>query len=110
MGYSSLTRDRTLGPLHWERGVLATGPPGKSPKMVFLMKVLGQLHSYMGRESSFTPASCIHKMQVDFRSRIERLLEDYREHPHDPFVYSIPFFQPFNTKRDRELTVFWTLC
>ena len=100
MGYSSLTRDQTPGLLHWEHGVLATGPPGKSPKMVFLIKVLGQLHSYMGRESSFTPASCIHKMQVDFRSRIERLLEDYREHPHDPFVYSIPFFQPFNTKRD----------
>ena len=29
VGSSSLTRDRT--PVHWERGVLATGPPGKSP-------------------------------------------------------------------------------
>ena len=27
MGSSSLTRDRTLGPLHWERGVSATGSP-----------------------------------------------------------------------------------
>ena len=27
---SSLTRDRTLDPLHWERGVLANGSPGKS--------------------------------------------------------------------------------
>ena len=27
---SSLTRDQTPGPLHWEFGILATGPPGKS--------------------------------------------------------------------------------
>ena len=27
---SSLITDRTLGPLHWERGVLATEPPEKS--------------------------------------------------------------------------------
>ena len=27
---SSPTRDRTRAPLHWERGVLTTGPPGKS--------------------------------------------------------------------------------
>ena len=26
---SSLTRDRTQAPLHWDHGVLATGPPGK---------------------------------------------------------------------------------
>ena len=30
VGSSSLTRDRTLGPLNWECGVSATGPPGKS--------------------------------------------------------------------------------
>ena len=24
-----------LGPLHWERGVLATGPPGKSHEFTF---------------------------------------------------------------------------
>ena len=29
---SSLTKEWTPGSLHWERGVLATGPPGKSPK------------------------------------------------------------------------------
>ena len=34
-GSSSLTRDRTLGPLHWESGVLATGPPGKSQDSIF---------------------------------------------------------------------------
>ena len=27
---TSLTRDRTLGPLHWEFEVLAVGPQGKS--------------------------------------------------------------------------------
>ena len=25
-----------LGPLHWERGVLATGPPGKSCSLLLL--------------------------------------------------------------------------
>ena len=30
MGSSSLTRNRTPGPLHWELRVLATGSPGKS--------------------------------------------------------------------------------
>ena len=31
-GSTSLTRDRTPGPMHWEHGALATGPPGKSQK------------------------------------------------------------------------------
>ena len=30
VGSSSLTRDRTRAPLHWDRRVLATGPPGSS--------------------------------------------------------------------------------
>ena len=30
VGSSSLTRDRTPGPMHWKQGVLVTGPPGKS--------------------------------------------------------------------------------
>ena len=30
VGSSSLTRDRTRGPLHWECEVLSTTPPGKS--------------------------------------------------------------------------------
>ena len=33
---SSLTRHRTLGPLHWEHGVLAPGPPGKSLERCFV--------------------------------------------------------------------------
>jgi len=31
VGASSLTRDQIPGLLGWELGVLATGPPGKSP-------------------------------------------------------------------------------
>ena len=30
MGSSSLTRDRTQAPFHWQLGVLTTGPPGRS--------------------------------------------------------------------------------
>ena len=30
MGSNSLTKDWTWAPLHWENGVFATGPPGKS--------------------------------------------------------------------------------
>ena len=37
-GSSSLTRDRTPGPLHWEHGVLPTGPPG-SPLNTFIIRV-----------------------------------------------------------------------
>ena len=32
---SSLTRESNLGPLHWESGVLTTGPPGKSLDLIF---------------------------------------------------------------------------
>ena len=30
-GSSSPNRDKTPGPVHWDHGVLPTGPPGKSP-------------------------------------------------------------------------------
>ena len=33
-GYSSLTRDQTLGPLHWDCGVLPIRPPGKSQDLL----------------------------------------------------------------------------
>ena len=36
VGSSSLTRDRTWAPLHWEPRVLATGLPGKSPSLYIL--------------------------------------------------------------------------
>ena len=39
---SSLSRDGTPGPLHWEHRVLATGPPGKPPH--FLRKTSDQFH------------------------------------------------------------------
>ena len=32
-----MTRDQTRGPLHWEGGVLTTGPPGKSLSHLFLV-------------------------------------------------------------------------
>ena len=35
MGSSSLTRSGNPGSLPWEHGVLATGPPGKSPATAF---------------------------------------------------------------------------
>ena len=38
-GCSSLTRDQTPGPLHWEHGVLTTGPPGKSLRNTFCKAV-----------------------------------------------------------------------
>ena len=38
VGFSSLTRDWTPGPLLWDRGVLATGPPGKSLLQFFTKK------------------------------------------------------------------------
>ena len=43
VGSSSSTRGRTLGPLHWGHGVLATEPPGKSHHFFFLKQefVLG---------------------------------------------------------------------
>ena len=36
MESSSLPRDQTLGPLHWEHGVLANGPAGKSLCLFFM--------------------------------------------------------------------------
>ena len=35
VGSSSLIRDRTQAPRHWQHGVLATGPPGKSLTLHF---------------------------------------------------------------------------
>ena len=39
VGPGSLTRDRTLGPLHWERRVLAARPPRKSHHSYFSLPV-----------------------------------------------------------------------
>ena len=40
MGSSSLTRDRAQAPLHWEHGVLAIGPPGKSPWITVFKRII----------------------------------------------------------------------
>ena len=50
MGSSSPTRDGTPGSLHWEPGLLITGPPGKSPNDIFLIvnhniRVCEKIHS-----------------------------------------------------------------
>ena len=42
VGSTSLTRDRTLGPLLWEHGALATGPPGKSLHFHFSLSCIGE--------------------------------------------------------------------
>ena len=44
MGSTSLIRDQTLGPLRWEHGALATGPPGKSLFFIIIFNVLAVLH------------------------------------------------------------------
>ena len=36
-----------LGPLHWERGVLTTGPPGKSPSFSTIMKIGFKKYIYL---------------------------------------------------------------
>ena len=36
-GSSSLTRDQTMGPLHWKRRVLAVGPPRNFRALSFLI-------------------------------------------------------------------------
>ena len=45
MASSSLTRDWTLGPLHWEHEVLAPGCPGKSPRSLFRQSTWGSERS-----------------------------------------------------------------
>ena len=58
MGSSSLTRDQNQVPLCWEHGVLATGPPGKSPVHLFISLLLGVLQSYGLRLCLLFPLDC----------------------------------------------------
>ena len=37
-GFGSLTRDQTWAPLHWNHGVLASGPPGSPQGTLFLFQ------------------------------------------------------------------------
>ena len=39
MEFSSLDQGSNPSPVHWDPKELATGPQGKSPRLVFLMKV-----------------------------------------------------------------------
>ena len=51
VGSSSLTGDRTPGSLHWEHGVLATGPPEKSWLMCKFLKLVYCSKSFYGSTS-----------------------------------------------------------
>ena len=63
VGPSFLTRDRTPGPLHWERRVLTTAPPGKSQEMTF---ALSYLQPYQWRPRTFLPKCLTTKLsQLD---------------------------------------------
>ena len=53
-GSSSLTRDGTPAPLHWELGVLATGPPGESQTHCFLTAFPSCLQSFLPLRSLIT--------------------------------------------------------
>ena len=61
VGSSSLTRDRTLGPLHWECRVLAPGPPRKSRHSYFSLPVSDtvSLLSPKGRCRGVTSDDCL---------------------------------------------------
>ena len=61
VGSSSLTRDRTLGPLHWEHRVLAPGPPRKSRHSHFSLPVSDtvSLLSPEGRRRGVTSDDCL---------------------------------------------------
>ena len=39
VGSRSLTKDQTRGSLHWEWGILTTGPPGKNPERSSLINL-----------------------------------------------------------------------
>ena len=51
VGSSSLTGDRTPGSLHWEHGVLATGPPEKSWLVCKFLKLVYCSKSFYGSTS-----------------------------------------------------------
>ena len=57
MGSSSLTRDWTLAPLHWEHGILATGLSGKPPSVCLEGKLtfFVFLTKHEGNNSTFSP-------------------------------------------------------
>ena len=47
-----LNKDGALGPLHWEHGVLATGPPGKFPNQLsYCFGITREKFSSLGKES-----------------------------------------------------------
>ena len=71
VGSSSLTRDRTLGPLHWERRVLAPGPPRKSRHSHFSLLVSDtvSLLSPEGRRRGVTSWCHVRRLSLTLHSR-----------------------------------------
>ena len=83
MGSSSLTRDWTLGPLHWECGVLTTGPPGKSWKLWwYIFPSVGLLHFLFS--SSLPTCACKLEVssQVSVHSHITTYVHIMHRHVH----------------------------
>ena len=65
-GSSSLTRDWTPGPQHWEPGIITTGPPGKSLYCTFK-----QILVYISR--NYTHRHCFAQKSVPPNSYVEDL-------------------------------------
>ena len=70
---SSLTRDGTPAPLHWELGVLATGTPGKSQTHCFLSPCPSFLQSFLPLRSLITE-TCL-RASIVARLRSQNVLD-----------------------------------
>ena len=68
MGSSSLTRDWTPGPWHWKRGIITTGPPGKSLYWTFK-----QILVYIYISRNYTHRHCSTQKSVPPNSYVEDL-------------------------------------
>ena len=68
-GSSSLTRDGTPAPLHWELGVLATGPPRESQTHCFLTAFPSCLQSFLPLRSLITETCLRASIVARFRSQ-----------------------------------------
>ena len=54
---NSRTRDQTSGPMHWEHGVLVTGPPAKSLPFIFVLLLPKSLFSISFSSTTICPIS-----------------------------------------------------
>ena len=85
MGFHSLTRDQTWGPLHWECRVLATGPPGKSRHQhSYLVSPSRKFKVKLNQESLYLFQGFLTFTKVKAASLVERA----------PRVFSTQFYIP----------------